>query len=120
MVRFLPILLLLAPGPAAAQKNEVWNNPALSQRGVQYGEQQVILRQDMTHCHGSAFEQSRAAVPPESARDLSQGAHESERERKRKALAVEFFRHCMGERGWFARQPEPLKPAPKAPRETPA
>ena len=119
MVRFLSLMVVfLAPCAAHAQKNEVWNNPGLSQRGIQYGEQQVILRQDLAHCHGSAFEKSRAALPPESSGSLSQGAHESERERKRKALAVEFFHHCMAEKGWFAREPKPLKPAPKAPRET--
>ena len=120
MVRFLPLMIvLLATGSAQAQKNEVWNNPGLSQRGMQYGEQQVILRQDLAHCHGSAFEKSRAAVPPESSSTLSQGAQESERERKRTALAVEFFNHCMAEKGWFPREAKkPSKPEPKGPRET--
>jgi hypothetical protein len=119
MVRFLAFMIvLLTPGAGQAQRNEVWNNPDLSQRGMQYGEQQVILRQDLAHCHGRAFEKSRAALPPEPPGSLSQGAHESERERKRKALAVELFNRCMAEKGWFAREAKPQKPAPKAPRET--
>jgi hypothetical protein len=102
MIRFVPILVVLYATATHAQRNEIWNNPGLSQRGMQYGEQQVILRQDMAECHGKAFERAR----------------EAEDEQKRKALGVELFNHCMAEKGWYARGPGPRKPAPKAPRET--
>ena len=103
MVRFFFLVIVLcAAGAAHAQRNDIWNNPGLSQRGVQYGEQQIILRQDMAHCHGSAFEHARGV----------------DDEQKRKALGVELFNRCMAEKGWYARGPGPRKPAPKAPRET--
>ena len=104
MVRFLSLVaVLLVSGAGLAQKNEVWNNPGLSQRGIQYGEQQLILRQDMSHCHGSAFDKAREVTD----------------EHKRKALGVQLFKHCMAEKGWFPREAKkPSKPEPKGPRET--
>jgi hypothetical protein len=103
MIRFLSLVVVfLAPGTSQAQKNEVWNNPGLSQRGMQYGEQQIILRKDMSHCHGTAFDQTRE-VPDE---------------QKRKALGIRLFDQCMAEKGWFAREPKPPKPGPKGPPET--
>jgi hypothetical protein len=103
MRRYLILVMVLsAAGAAHAQRNELWNNPGLSQNGVQFGEQQIILRQDMAHCHGTAFE----------------GTREIQDEQKRKALGVQLFNRCMGEKGWYARDPAPRKPAPKGPRET--
>lgn len=103
MMRLLAIAIALgAAGAAHAQRNDIWNNPGLSQRGIQYGEQQIILRQDMAQCHGSAFERTRGI----------------EDEHKRKALGIELFNRCMAEKGWYARGPGPRKPAPKAPSET--
>lgn len=81
---------------AQAQRNEVWSNPGLSARGVQPGEQQLILRQDMSACHGAAFEGTRALEDGE----------------KRKALGVALFNRCMAEKGWQAR--EPRRPAPRS------
>ena len=82
---------------AHAQRNEVWSNPGLSARGVQPGEQQLMLRQDMSACHGAAFEGTRGV----------------EDEQKRKAAGVQLFRLCMAEKGWQVRPPR--KPAePKA------
>ena len=89
---------LALPHGAHVQCNELWSNPGLSQRGIQSGEQQIMLRQDMSKCHGTAFERAR----------------EVEDEQKRKAL----FNRCMAEKGWYAREPAPRKPAPKTPRET--
>jgi hypothetical protein len=103
MVRFVYLMIvLLATGSAQAQKNDIWNNPGLSERGIQYGEQQIILRQDMSHCHGSAYDKAREIAD----------------EQKRKALGIQLFNHCMAEKGWSAREAKPRKPAPKAPRET--
>jgi hypothetical protein len=103
MMRLLPLIIALgAAGAAHAQRNDIWSNPGLSQRGIQFGEQQILLRQDMAQCHGTAFE----------------GARGIEDEQKRKALGIEVFNRCMAEKGWFARGPGPRKPAPKAPRET--
>jgi hypothetical protein len=103
MARLLSLVLLLcAAGAAHAQRNQLWANPGLAQRGIQSGEQQIILRQDMSECHGSAFERARGI----------------EDEQKRKALGIELFKRCMAEKGWYAREPGPRKPAPKAPRET--
>lgn len=85
-----------------AQRNEIWSNPGLSARSVQPAEQQIQLRQDMSQCHGAAFEGTRGM--PE--------------EEKRKALGVALFKRCMAERGWTSRDPAAPKPAPKAPRPT--
>ena len=82
---------------AHGQRNEVWSNPGLSARGVQPGEQQLMLRQDMSACHGAAFEGTRGV----------------EDEQKRKAAGVQLFRLCMAEKGWQVRQPR--NPEPKAP-----
>ena len=84
---------------AHAQRNQLWSNPGLSARGVQPGEQQLMLRQDLSACHGAAFEGTRAV----------------EGDEKRKALGVALFNRCMADKGWQAR--EPRRPAPKAPRE---
>jgi hypothetical protein len=103
MARVVSLVLLLCTLCAAqAQRNDLWSNPGLSQRGVQPGEQQVMLRQDMSACHGAAFEQARGV----------------EDEQKRKALGIALFKRCMAEKGWYARDPRTPKPAPKAPRET--
>ena len=104
MARFLPfVVVLCTAGAVHAQRNELWNNPGLSQNGVQFAEQQIILRQDMAHCHGSAFE----------------GTREIQDDQKRKALGVQLFNRCMAEKGWFAREAKkPSKPEPKGPRET--
>ena len=104
MARFLSwVAILCAAGAAHAQRNDLWQNPGLSQRGIQYAEQQLILRQDMAHCHGAAFDRTRE-IPDD---------------QKRKAQGIELFRHCMGEKGWHVRDLDPRKqPAPKAPRET--
>lgn len=103
MARFLPfVVVLCTAGAVHAQRNELWNNPGLSQNGVQFAEQQIILRQDMAHCHGSAFE----------------GTREIQDDQKRKALGVQLFNRCMADKGWHVRDPAPRKPAPKAPRET--
>ncbi|HYR34575.1 MAG TPA: hypothetical protein VEQ87_09825 [Burkholderiales bacterium] len=98
----LSYLLLLLCATAYAQRNELWANPGLAERGVQPGEQQIMLRQDMSQCHGTAFERARGI----------------EDEQKRKALGIALFKQCMAEKGWYARQPGTRKPAPKAPRET--
>ncbi len=93
------LLSLVIVFSAHGQRNEVWSNPGLSARGVQPGEQQLMLRQDMSACHGAAFE----------------GARGVEDEEKRKAAGIQLFRLCMAEKGWQVRQPR--KPEPKAPRE---
>lgn len=85
---------------AHGQRQDLWSNPALSARGVHPGEQQLMLRQDMSACHGAAFEGTRGV----------------EDEQKRKAAGIQLFRLCMAEKGWQVRQPR--KPQPKAPRET--
>jgi hypothetical protein len=95
-------LLLCAAALALAQRNDLWSNPGLGERGLQPGEQQLILRQDMSACHGIAFERARGV----------------EDEQKRKAMGVALFRQCMSEKGWHARDPASRKPAPRAPRET--
>jgi len=99
---FSLVVLVCAAGISYAQRNELWANPGLSERGIQPGEQQLLLRKDMSECHGTAFER----------------AHGIEDEQKRKALGIELFKRCMAEKGWHARQPEPRKPPPKGPRET--
>jgi hypothetical protein len=99
---FSLVFLLCAAGISYAQRNELWANPGLSERGIQPGAQQLLLRKDMSECHGTAFER----------------AHGIEDEHKRKALGIELFKRCMAEKGWHARQPEPRKPAPKGSRET--
>ena len=99
LTHFLGAAVLLAAGAAQAQRNDVWRNPGLSQRGLQYGEAQVILRQDMTHCHGAAFEGTRQLAD----------------ENKRQALGRELFLRCMAEKGWSVSTPERPKPAPRKP-----
>src|SRR6185503_14986297 len=95
-------LLFLVCSAAAAQRNELWANPGLTQRGVQAGEQQLMLRQDMSACHGTAFERARGV----------------EDEQKRKALGIALFKQCMADKGWQASEPKVRKPAPKVPKET--
>ncbi|HET7669777.1 MAG TPA: hypothetical protein VFK84_05195 [Burkholderiales bacterium] len=90
------LLSLMVALSAYGQRNEVWSNPALTARGVPGGEQQLMLRQDMSACHGAAFEGTRAVEDGE----------------KRKALGVALFNRCMVEKGWQSR--EPRRPAPKA------
>jgi len=103
MARLLCLVFILcALGAAHAQRNQLWTNPGLAERGVQPGEQQIMLRQDMSECHGTAFERARGV----------------EDEQKRKALGIAIFNRCMAEKGWHAREHGPRKPAPKAPRET--
>ena len=102
MSRILWLAFLLS-APALAQRNDMWSNPGLSQRGVPVEEQRLTLRQDMSHCHGAAFDRTREVEDAE----------------KRKALGVALFRRCMAEKGWSAREPgQQRKPATKAPRET--
>lgn len=96
------VLLLLLSAPAMAQRNEIWSNAGLTARGVQAGEQRVMLRQHMSQCHGAAFEGTR-------------GVQEEE---KRKQLGVALFKRCMAERGWTSRDASAPKPAPKAPKPT--
>ena len=100
MNRIVLLLLLLSP-PAIAQRNELWSNAGLTARGVQAAEQQVMLRQDMSHCHGAAFEGTRGMD-----------------DESRKARGVALFRRCMAEKGWTSRDRAAPKPAPKAPRPT--
>lgn len=95
-------LLLLVSSAALAQRNELWANPGLTERGVQAGEQQLVLRQDMSACHGTAFERARGV----------------EDEQKRKALGVAVFKQCMADKGWHASEPKVRKPAPRVPKET--
>src|SRR5258708_15857401 len=103
MARFLSLVFLLyAAGAAHAQRNALWTNPGLSQRGIQPSEQQLMLRQDMSECHGTAFERARGV----------------EDEQKRKALGIALFNGCMAQKGWHVRDPRPPNPPPKAPRET--
>jgi len=101
MARLFLFAVLLATS-ALAQRNDLWSNPALTQRGVQAGERQVMLRRDLSACHGAAFEGARAV----------------DDEEKRKALGVALFKRCMAEKGWQSRRPGSEKPAPKAPRPT--
>jgi hypothetical protein len=100
MARYLTAVFLLFAAAAHAQ-TRIWVNPGLTERGLQIGEQQIVLRQDMTECHGNAFEQTRKV----------------EDERKRKTLGVAAFNRCMSDKGWLARDPAPRK-APGAPKET--
>jgi hypothetical protein len=103
MARALSFAFFLClAGAAGAQRNQLWSNPALAGRAVAPAEQQMILRQDMSHCHGAAFEGTRN-VPEEE---------------KRKALGTALFKRCMAEKGWTSRDPAAPKPAPKAPRPT--
>ena len=101
MGRVLALLLLISPA-AMAQRDQVWSNATLTARGVQAGEQQAVLRRDLSQCHGAAFEGTRAI----------------EDEEKRKARGVALFKRCMAEKGWTSRDPAAPRPAPKAPRET--
>lgn len=98
----MAVLLLLLSAPATAQRNDVWSNPGLTSRGVQAGEQQLMLRQHMSQCHGAAFEGTR-------------GVREEE---KRKQLGVALFKRCMAERGWTSRDAAAPKPATKSPKPT--
>jgi hypothetical protein len=95
------VILFCAAGASHAQRSELWANPALSERGIQPAEQQLMLRQDMSECHGTAFESARGI----------------EGEQKRKAVGIELFKRCMAGKGWYARQPGPRKSVPKGPRE---
>ena len=95
-------LLFLTCSAASAQRNELWANPRLTERGVQAGEQQLMLRQDMSACHGTAFERARGV----------------EDEQKRKALGVAVFKQCMADKGWHASEPKVRKPAPRIPKQT--
>src|SRR5947207_853222 len=97
----LLVFLLCSAGALHAQRNELWANPRLSERGIQPGEQQLMLRQDMSGCHGTAFDSARGV----------------EDDHKRKAIGIELFKRCMAEKGWHTRQPGSRKSAPKAPRE---
>jgi hypothetical protein len=102
MARLLIVVLFLcAAGAAWAQRNSLWANPGLSERSIPPGEQRLLLRQDMSQCHGVAFD----------------GARGVEDEQKRKALGVALFNRCMADKGWVVREPGTRKPAPKAPRE---
>ena len=102
MARVLALVFLICvAGPAPAQRNQLWSNPGLSQRGIQPSEQRMLLRQDMSQCHGAAFESGRGI----------------EDEQKRNSLGIAFFRRCMAEKGWQAREPAPPKAAPRAPRD---
>ena len=101
MARVL-FLLLLACSAASAQRNEMWANPGLTERGVHAGEQQLMLRQDLSACHGTAFDSTRGV----------------EDEQKRKALGIALFKQCMADKGWHASEPKVRKPVPKAPKET--
>ena len=96
------VQLLCVAALASAQRNDLWSNPRLAERGLQPAEQQLMLRQDMSACHGLAFERANGVQDEE----------------KRKALGVALFKQCMSEKGWHARPTAPRKPAPKAPRET--
>src|SRR5258706_407451 len=59
MARFLSLVFLLCvAGAGHAQRSALWTNPGLSPRGLQPGGQQLILRQDMSECPGTAFERS--------------------------------------------------------------
>ena len=99
----VPVLLAFLSAVALAQRSEIWSNASLAARGVQPAEQQVLLRQHLSQCHGAAFEGTR-------------GVQEEE---KRKHLGVALFKRCMAERGWTSRDPSAPKPAPaKAPRQT--
>jgi len=100
MARFL--LLFVFCTAAHAQRNDLWSNPGLTARGLHPGEQQILLRQDMSACHSAAFEGARAV----------------EDEQKRKTLGVALFRRCMAERGWALREQGAPRPAPKAPRQS--
>jgi len=103
MTRALCLALLLCTAPmAAAQRNELWSNPRLAERGASPGEQQLVLRQDMSACHGSAFERTRGV----------------EDEQKRRALGIALFNECMAQKGWSSRQPLAPDRAPKARRAT--
>jgi len=99
MLRFCTVAFLVCV-PLAHAQTRIWVNPGLTERGLQIGEQQIALRQDMSECHGSAFEQTRRV----------------EDEQKRKTLGVAVFNRCMSDKGWLARDPAPRKP-PK-PKET--
>lgn len=101
MNRTLLLLLVLSPA-ALAQRSEVWSNAGLTARGLQAAEQQVVLRKDMSQCHGAAFEGARGMAD----------------EASRKARGVALFRRCMAEKGWTSRDRAAPKPAPKTPQPT--
>src|SRR3954452_23611925 len=104
MTRLPIFLFLVAAGAAHAQRHQLWMNHGLSQRGVDIGEQQMILRHDLSACHASAFEETRTV----------------EDEGKRKALGVAMFNRCMDTKGWAPRDPGSRKPPAKAPKESSA
>lgn len=89
MTRLLPLAFLLFASVADAQRHPLWTNRGLSERGIDLGEQQMILRQDLARCHGSAFEQTRGL----------------EGEEKRKSLGVAVFNRCMEDKGWAPHDP---------------
>ena len=98
-MRVIAILLAFISATALAQRNEIWSNPTLR---LQPAEQQIQLRQDMSQCHGAAFEATRAIADEE----------------QRKARGVALFKRCMAEKGWSSRDAAAPKPAPKAPKPT--
>jgi len=102
MARYLSVLFLLFAAAAHAQRHQLWANRGLSERGVDIGEQQMILRQDLSACHANAFETTRAVQD----------------EAKRKALGVAVFNRCMDDKGWAPRDPQPRKPPTKTTKET--
>ena len=102
MARFLVVAVLVCASVAHAQRHQLWVNRGLTGRGVDIGEQQMILRQDLSACHGSAFEGSRGVQD----------------EAKRKALGVAMFNRCMDDKGWEPREPVPRKAPAGTPRET--
>jgi hypothetical protein len=104
MARLVTVAILLCASAAHAQRHQLWVNRGLTGRGVDVGEQQMILRQDLSACHGSAFEGSRGVQD----------------EAKRKAVGVAMFNRCMDDKGWEPRDPAPRKSPAKAPKEAAA
>ena len=102
MARSLIVLFLAFAATAHAQRHQLWANRGLSERGVDIGEQQMILRQDLSACHASAYETTRAVQD----------------EAKRKALGVAMFNRCMDDKGWAPRDPQPRKAPAKPAKET--
>ena len=102
MARFLLLAILLGASLAQAQRHQLWVNRGLTGRGIDVGEQQMILRQDLSACHGSAFEGSRSVQD----------------EGKRKALGIAMFNRCMDDKGWEPRDPAPRKSPEKDKKET--
>ena len=98
----LPSVLFLVLATAAHAQTRIWVNPGLTERGLQIGEQQIMLRQDMSECHGNAFEQTRRV----------------EDEHKRNTLGVAAFNRCMSDKGWLGRDPAPRRAPSKGPPGT--